>query len=106
MPSTPLICCSKGDATVSAITVGFAPGYVVRTTTVGGTTSGYSLRGSRKYAMAPITKMMIDITPAKIGRLIKKLEIFMAVLDYSRTFCSPDFFASPPSAGWVDVSGP
>ena len=48
MPSTPLICCSRGDATVSAMTFGFAPGYEVRTTTVGGTTSGYSLRGKRK----------------------------------------------------------
>src|SRR6266481_519162 len=77
MPSTPLICCSSGEATVSAMTVGFAPGYVARTTTVGGTTSGYSLRGRRKYASAPMTKMMMDITAAKMGRLMKKLEIFM-----------------------------
>ena len=46
MSSTPLICCSSGDATVSAMTFGFAPGYVARTTTVGGTTCGYSLIGS------------------------------------------------------------
>src|SRR6266481_9172035 len=80
MPSTPLICCSSGEATVSAMTVGFAPGYVARTTTVGGTTSGYSLKGRRKYAIAPMTKIMMEITPANMGRLIKKLEIFMAVL--------------------------
>ena len=45
MSSTPLICCSSGEATVSAMTFGFAPGYVARTTTVGGTTCGYSLIG-------------------------------------------------------------
>ena len=46
MFSTPLISCSSGAATVSAITFGFAPGYCARTTTVGGTTSGYSEIGS------------------------------------------------------------
>jgi hypothetical protein len=55
---------------------------VVRTTTVGGTTSGYSLKGSRKYAIAPITKTMIEMTAAKMGRLMKKSEMFIAVLDY------------------------
>src|SRR5262245_48774583 len=80
MFSTPLICCSSGAATVSPITVGLAPGYVVRTTTVGGTTSGYSLSGRRKYASAPITKMTIEITAAKIGRLMKNVEIFMTWL--------------------------
>src|SRR5919204_407927 len=57
MLSTPLIACSSGDATVSAITFGFAPGYVARTTTVGGTTSGYSATGSLKSAMAPAIVM-------------------------------------------------
>ena len=46
MPSTPLICSSIGVATVSAITFGLAPGYCARTTTDGGTTSGYSEIGS------------------------------------------------------------
>ena len=46
MPSTPFICCSSGEATVSAITFGLAPGNAARTTTVGGTTPGYSLIGS------------------------------------------------------------
>src|SRR5713226_4335365 len=104
MPSTPLICCSSGEATVSAMTVGFAPGYEVLTTTVGGTTFGYSLKGSRKYAIAPITKMMMEMTPAKIGRLMKKLEIFMRILDYSLTFDSRDFTASPTSTDCADVS--
>ena len=47
MSSTPLIACSSGDATVSAMTCGLAPGYMARTTTVGGTTSGYSLIGKQ-----------------------------------------------------------
>ena len=37
---------SSGEATVSPITLGLAPGKSARTTTVGGTTSGYSLIGS------------------------------------------------------------
>src|SRR6185503_6228234 len=77
MSSTPLICCSNGDATVSAITRGLAPGYVARTTTVGGTTCGYSLIGSWKRAMAPATTITSDNTAAKIGRSTKSLENFI-----------------------------
>jgi hypothetical protein len=33
----------------------------------------------------------MEVTAANMGRLMKKLEIFMAVLDYSRTFGSRDF---------------
>src|ERR1051325_1351412 len=76
--STPVIASSSGEATVSAITFGFAPGYVAVTCTVGGTTSGYSLIGSSGSAIAPATKMMIDSTAAKIGRATKKREKFMA----------------------------
>jgi hypothetical protein len=68
MSSTPLIACSSGDATVSAMTCGFAPGYIARTTTVGGTTSGYSLTGKSRSDSAPAMKMIADRTPAKIGR--------------------------------------
>src|SRR3990167_5040968 len=53
MPSTPVIACSSGEATVSPITLGLAPGKVARTTTVGGTTSGYSLIGNWNSEMAP-----------------------------------------------------
>src|SRR5436190_24013607 len=72
--------CSSGEATVSAIVFGFAPGYVARTTIVGGTTSGYSLIGSFHIAIKPTMKMTIESTPAKIGRRIKKCEKF---IDYS-----------------------
>ena len=71
MSSTPLICCSSGDATVSAITFGLAPGYMPRTTTVGGITLGYSLIGSRSSASAPATVITSDRTAAKIGRSMK-----------------------------------
>ena len=47
--STPLICCSSGVMTVSAMVFGEAPGYWPLTTTVGGTISGYSLMGSDGY---------------------------------------------------------
>src|SRR5258705_8354521 len=78
MPSTPLICSSIGAATVSAITFGLAPGYCARTTTDGGTTSGYSEIGIWRSAKRPATKISTDSTPAKIGRSMKNLEIFMS----------------------------
>src|SRR5438552_9790121 len=70
--------CSSGDATVSAMVFGFAPGYVARTTMVGGTTSGYSLIGNRHMAINPRMKMTVESTPANIGRRIKKSEKFIA----------------------------
>src|SRR5215469_8483901 len=78
MPSTPLIASSIGVATVSAITLGLAPGYCARTTTEGGTTSGYSEIGITGSASAPIRRITIDRTPAKIGRSIKNLDRFIA----------------------------
>src|SRR5690606_19783250 len=77
MFSTPLIDSSSGAATVSASTLGLAPGYWARTTTEGGTTSGYSEMGSLKTAIAPASVIRTEITPAKIGRSMKNLEIFM-----------------------------
>src|SRR5216683_3533420 len=47
---------------------------------VGGTTSGYSLIGSRHIAIRPTIKMMLESTPAKIGRRMKKSEKFMELL--------------------------
>src|SRR6266581_4813831 len=44
---------------------------------VGGTTSGYSLIGKRRMASKPTMKMMLESTPAKIGRRMKKLEKFI-----------------------------
>ena len=66
--------------TVSAIVFGEAPGYCPLTTTVGGTISGYSLIGSSGIATSPATTMMIEMTEAKIGRSMKKEEMFMATL--------------------------
>src|SRR5712671_3067119 len=79
MFSVPLICSSKGDATVSAITLGLAPGNCAFTTTVGGTTSGYCEIGSNGIDTAPARKMRREITPAKIGRSMKNLDRFMAL---------------------------
>src|SRR4051812_40282530 len=82
MSSTPLISCSIGVATVSAITFGLAPGYWARTTTDGGTTSGYSEMGSWKIEMRPATKTMTDNTAAKIGLSTKKREMFIVLIPY------------------------
>ncbi|MNC66617.1 hypothetical protein D3C81_582880 [compost metagenome] len=77
MFSTPVIACSRGAATVSPITFGLAPGKLARTTTVGGTTSGYSLIGSWNSEMLPAIRISSDSTAAKIGRVIKNLEKFI-----------------------------
>src|SRR3954447_2686598 len=79
MFSTPLICSSIGVATVSAITFGLAPGYVARTSTEGGTTSGYSEIGIANSEIRPARKIRTDKTPAKIGRSMKNFERFMAL---------------------------
>src|SRR5215831_14836459 len=47
---------------------------------VGGTTSGYSLIGSRHMDSRPTMKTTIDNTPAKIGRRMKKCEKFIKVV--------------------------
>src|SRR5215471_5072409 len=80
MRSTPLICSSIGIATVSAITFGLAPGNCALTITDGGTTSGYSEIGITGSASSPATKMRTERTPAKIGRSMKNLETFMALV--------------------------
>src|SRR3990170_1630396 len=76
MSSTPLIASSSGVATVSAMTLGFAPGYCARTTTDGGTTSGYSEIGKPRNAIRPAISISSDSTPAKIGRSMKNLDRF------------------------------
>src|ERR1700733_1752111 len=75
--STPLICCSSGVITVSAMVLGEAPGYCPLTTTVGGTISGYSVIGSDGIASRPAAVMRMARPVAKIGRSIKKDEIFI-----------------------------
>src|ERR1700742_4199428 len=75
--STPLICCSSGVITVSAMVLGDAPGYWPLTTTVGGTISGYSLIGRFGMASSPPTVIRMARTGAKIGRSMKNEEIFI-----------------------------
>src|SRR5271156_994471 len=82
--STPLICCSSGVITVSAMVFGEAPGYCPLTTTVGGTISGYSLMGSSGMARRPATVIRIARTEAKIGRSMKNEEMFMTALRHAR----------------------
>src|SRR5687768_15558065 len=90
MFSTPLIASSSGVATVSAITLGLAPGYTAVTTTEGGTTSGYSLIGSIGIEIRPAAKITIDNTAAKIGLSMKNLEKSMGIPGEfaETTFCS------------------
>src|SRR5882672_10459590 len=76
MSSTPLIASSRGEATVSAMTFGLAPGNWARTITEVGMISGYSAKGSLKIEIRPASRMMTDRTPAKMGRSMKNFEIF------------------------------
>ena len=71
MFSTPTTCCSIGAATVSAITLAFAPGYLAVTWIVGGEISGYSAIGSSAAAMTPSRTMTSEITHARTGRSMK-----------------------------------
>ena len=81
---------SSGVATVSAITLGLAPGYWARTTTEGGATSGYSEIGSPRSAISPAISISTDNTPAKIGRSIKNLERFMVFLFFKNQRADQD----------------
>src|SRR5688572_5523625 len=47
---------------------------------VGGTTSGYSLIGRRSIAIKPSRNTMIESTPAKIGRRMKKWVNFITMV--------------------------
>ena len=67
-----------GVATVSASTLGFAPGYTARTTTVGGAISGYCAMGNWNAAIPPANTITMERTAAKIGRRMKKWEKFMS----------------------------
>src|SRR6267142_578573 len=72
MFSTPLICCSRGVATVRDTVSADAPGYTVVICTVGGTISGYCATGRTASAPSPSNVTKALSTVAKRGRSIKK----------------------------------
>ena len=67
-----------GVATLSAVVLALAPGYVAVTCTVGGATSGYCATGSWVAATTPTITITTESTVAKIGRSMKKWEIISA----------------------------
>src|SRR5215469_2601275 len=71
MLSTPFICCSSGVATDCSIVSASAPVYVVDTLIWGGTMSGSMAMGSFVIATKPPITVMIAMTIATIGRLMK-----------------------------------
>src|SRR5262245_61270472 len=77
MFSTPLICSSMGATTVVATTSALAPGYWPCTLMIGGAISGYCATGRRQNETMPRMMNTIETTDAKIGRSMKKCEIFM-----------------------------
>src|SRR5215213_7487515 len=84
MFSTPLICSSIGATTVEATTSAFAPGYCPLTLMIGGAISGYCAIGSRMNDTPPRMMKTIDSTEAKIGRSMKKREIFIGTIQTER----------------------
>src|SRR5262245_24493020 len=84
MLSTPLTSCSIGVATVLATISAEAPGYCAVTEIDGGAMSGYCATGRAKYATPPTSVMMMEITAAKIGRSMKKCEMFMRLWPRAR----------------------
>src|SRR5689334_4262576 len=82
MFSTPLICSSMGATTVVATTSALAPGYWPVTLMMGGAISGYCATGSRQNDTAPRMMKTIETTDAKIGRSMKKCEIFIPAASF------------------------
>src|SRR5260221_10000016 len=74
MLSTPLICCSIGEATESASVFESAPGYVADTVTCTGVIDGYCATGSCVIDTRPARQMISATTAAKIGRSMKNFE--------------------------------
>src|SRR5262249_61085942 len=74
MPATPLTCVSIGSATVAIAVLALAPGYLVVTEIVGGTTLGYCEIGSRTSETRPIRTKTSASTLERTGRSMKKRE--------------------------------
>src|SRR3990167_8951969 len=84
MLSTPLISCSSGVATVLLTVSADAPAYWALTVIEGGAISGYCATGRVKKATVPTSVIRIEMTEAKIGRSMKKCEIFIVSAYSSR----------------------
>ena len=119
MPSTPLIDSSSGVATVSAITLGLAPGYCARTTTEGGATSGYSEMGRPRNAMSPPQEDEHRQNPGEDGAVDEKagqvhgckfLASLVRTLRRRATCCCSwlpcDHPQSRPWRSWVQAAAP
>ena len=87
MLSTPLICCSIGDATESASVFESAPGYVADTVTCTGVIDGYCATGSCDIDTTPARQMTSATTAAKIGRSMKNRENMNAAPVSGRRLC-------------------
>jgi hypothetical protein len=77
MPSTPLICSSKGTITLVNTTSALAPEYAADTTTVGGAISGYWVIGSSMSPIIPKITNMTDITVDNTGLSMNVFIIFL-----------------------------
>jgi hypothetical protein len=71
MLSMPLICCSMICVTEFSTVSAEAPVYWAPMVTRGGAISGYCSSGSSLIDKAPASMMMMAMTHAKMGRLMK-----------------------------------
>src|SRR5271165_2049366 len=79
MLSTPLICCSMGVATAFSSVSASAPGYKAHRRISGGAIFGNCATGSLVIVIAPTITVKIAMTIATIGRLIKNLDMSVAL---------------------------
>src|SRR5713226_9146100 len=75
MLSTPLICCSTGVATDCSTVSASAPIYVASSWISGGARLGNCAIGSCTMATMPMITIMIEMTMATIGWLMKNLDM-------------------------------
>src|SRR5271163_3572274 len=80
MLSTPFTCCSMGVATACSRVNASAPTYVASISISGGAILGNRATGKVRMVMAPTSTMMMAITIATMGRLMKNFDIWLIPL--------------------------
>src|SRR5271155_1554874 len=85
MLSTPLICSSIGVETACSRACASAPTYVACNLISGGTMFGNCATGRAVIVTTPTITVRIAITMATIGRLMKNLDISVALHERLRT---------------------
>src|SRR5438093_13775448 len=97
MLSTPCNCCSIGVATDCSRVSASAPTYVALSRISGGASSGNCAIGSCTMATMPMITVMIAMTIATIGRLMKNFDMVI--------YLGSDFAVGADLASGIALSG-